>query len=182
MNIAADFPAVWSNPDVSNKDRKRIVHLVIEDVTLIKDKEITVNIRFKGGATRSIILPKPLFSWEITSTDKKIVEEIDKLVEDYTDKEIANILNKQGLRSGTNKEFTNRIVGNIRRSYQIKSRYERLREKGLLSRQELADKLGVSIAVISEWRNKGYLKTYRYCSNKRLYEEPEQGFQKKIFS
>ena len=34
--------------------------LLIEDVTLIKKREITVAVRFRGGATHPLTLPRPL--------------------------------------------------------------------------------------------------------------------------
>src|SRR5262249_21151963 len=50
--LATDFSRLWRNPNTSDRDRKRMVCLLLEDVTLIRDKEITVHVRFKGGATR----------------------------------------------------------------------------------------------------------------------------------
>ena len=36
-----------------------MVRLLIEDVTLTKNRQITVPVRFKGGATETITLPLP---------------------------------------------------------------------------------------------------------------------------
>ena len=59
LDLTTDFSRLWKDPDTPNKDRKRIVRLLIEDVTLIKNKKITVNIRFKGGRKKTLILPIP---------------------------------------------------------------------------------------------------------------------------
>ncbi len=69
-------------------------------------------------------------SWQ---TDRTIVAEIDRLLAEYTEAEIATQLNERGLRSGKGREFTHRLVGNVRRGYHLKSRYERLRAAGLLT-------------------------------------------------
>jgi len=174
LKIAADFPAIWNNPNVSNKDRKRIVRLIIEDVTLLKEKEITVNIRFKGGASRTIILSKPLCSWEQWITDKKVIQEIDRLLEDHPDYEVVDILNQKGLKSGSGKQFTPRIVARIRKDYSLKDRFSRLRDKGFLTRDELANKLKVSSYIISKWRDMGLIKAQRYDARSYLYEEPAE--------
>lgn len=172
LKIAADFPALWRNPAVSDKDRKRIVHLIIEDVTLLKEKEITVNIRFKGGANRTIILSKPLCSWEQWKTDTEVIQEIDRLLEHHPDCEVVDILNQKGVKSGSGKPFSARIVARIRKDYGLKDRFSRLRDKGLLTREELARKLGVSTSIISRWRDMGLIKAHRYDARSYLYEEP----------
>src|SRR6185295_597185 len=43
--LAADFPALWHNPATPLRERKRMVRLLIDDVTIRKDKTITVHIR-----------------------------------------------------------------------------------------------------------------------------------------
>jgi hypothetical protein len=53
LALATDFPAIWRDPNTPQRERKRMLALVIEDVTLIKRREITVAIRFRGGATTS---------------------------------------------------------------------------------------------------------------------------------
>ena len=49
--LAADFPALWSNPHTPQRDRKRMVRLLIEDVTLHKTDRIHLHVRFRGGQT-----------------------------------------------------------------------------------------------------------------------------------
>ena len=36
--LATDFPSIWQNSSLQNRDRKRIVRLLIEDVTVLKDE------------------------------------------------------------------------------------------------------------------------------------------------
>ena len=48
--LPSDFPKLWNDSKTPIKERKRMVHLIIEDVTLLKkQKKITAHIRFKGG-------------------------------------------------------------------------------------------------------------------------------------
>ena len=60
LALASDFPRLWSDPKVPDRERKRIVRLLLEDVTLIKGQELTAHLRFRGGATRTLVLPLPL--------------------------------------------------------------------------------------------------------------------------
>ena len=66
--LASDFPRVWQDPKTPDRERKRIVRLLLEDVTLIRNDEIIVHVRFKGGGTKTLTLPRPLTSWELKTT------------------------------------------------------------------------------------------------------------------
>ncbi len=116
-------------------------------------------------------VPVPLKSWQIKKTKSEIVEEIDKLIEHFTDKQIADNLNCRGIKPSEGKKFTTAIIGNLRRNNNLKSRYERLREKGLLTVDEMARELGVSTATVQDWRRHGLLKGYEYNDKgERLFE------------
>ena len=60
LSLATDFPRLWRDPKTSDRDRKRMARLLVEDVTLTRDEQIIARIRFKGGATRTLKLPIPL--------------------------------------------------------------------------------------------------------------------------
>lgn len=49
LALAQDLPRLWHDPGTSDQDRKRIVRLLIEDVTLIKADQITASIRTATG-------------------------------------------------------------------------------------------------------------------------------------
>ena len=52
LSLTQDFPRLWRDPKVSHRERKRMVRLLIEDVTLLKGEQISIGICFRGGATR----------------------------------------------------------------------------------------------------------------------------------
>ena len=64
LALATDFPQLWRDPRTPDRERKRIVRLLIEDVTLSKGETITAHVRFKGGATQSRSVPAPQPSWK----------------------------------------------------------------------------------------------------------------------
>ena len=51
--LASDLPRVWNDPRTPARDRKRMLRLLIEDVTLVKNQNIQIHIRWKAGATTS---------------------------------------------------------------------------------------------------------------------------------
>src|SRR4030095_16767288 len=57
--LVADLPRVWHDPRTPARERKRMLRLLIEDVTLLRAQTIQLHIRWKGGATTSIEGPLP---------------------------------------------------------------------------------------------------------------------------
>ena len=83
------------------------------------------------------------------------------------------ILNARGYVSGTGHPFQRRIVQHIRHRHRLRSRFARLRARGLLTRDEIADRLKVSADTVKMWARHGLLTCYP-CNDKheRLYEPP----------
>jgi DNA invertase Pin-like site-specific DNA recombinase len=171
--LASDFPRLWQDSNTPDRERKRMVRLLLADVTLIRGTRITVHVRFNGGATKTLELPKPLTAWELRMTPAEIVAEVDRLTDDYTDKQIVGVLNQRGALSGWGQRFNSRIVARLRRDYQLKSRYDRLREKGLLTLEEMSARLGIGPSRVITWRNHGLLRAYPVNDRDDwLYEDP----------
>ena len=177
LALATDFPALWNNPKTPNRERKRLVRLVIEDVTLIKAEEVSVHVRFRGGATRSFTLPRLKSAQEEHRTPEEVVREIDRLLDEHTCGETAAILNERGLRSGMGKRFHAYRVSRIQDAYKLPSRLDRLRRKGLLTHGELCARLGISQSQLGHLTRRGALPVRRHKldGNHYLYEPPEAG-------
>ena len=95
---------------------------------------------FKGGPDKTLRVPRSLASHQGWKTDPEIVAEIDRLLAHHTNGQVASILNKKEVTSGTGKAFHGMRISKTHRAYSLKSRYERLRDRGLLTRKELACK------------------------------------------
>jgi len=172
LSLATDFPRLWRDPHTSDRDRKRMIRLLVEDVTLLKRDDITMHVRFKGGTTHSLTVSLPKNACESWQTRPEIVAEVDRLLAEYTEAEIAIQLNERGMRSGKGREFTHLLVGNIRRGYRLKSRYERLREAGLLTAAEMAAELGVCKNTIHDWHHHGLLQGHAYNAKDQYLFDP----------
>jgi DNA invertase Pin-like site-specific DNA recombinase len=176
MALASDFPRIWNDPKIPARERKRMVALMIEDVTLTRGTEITMHVRFKGGLTRTLVVPLALNAWKKYMTAPAVLAEIDRLLNEHTDAEVATILNGRGLASGRRMKFTGQIIGALRKGNHLRSRYERLRERGMLDVLEMAALLGTSMRTIYVWHRQGRLRPHRYNdSGAYLYEAPEAG-------
>jgi hypothetical protein len=82
LALATDFPRLWHDPNTPRRERKRLVRLLMEDVTLIKTAEgLTAHLRFRGGATTTLTLARALKAWQLRETSPEIVALIDQLLE-----------------------------------------------------------------------------------------------------
>jgi DNA invertase Pin-like site-specific DNA recombinase len=138
LALAQDFPRLWRDPATEDRDRKRMIRLLVEDVTMTRGEQITLDLRFRGGAKRTVTLPNPLRSWEGWMTDAEVVGRIDQLLNTQTFGEIAATLNKSGFRSGKGQRFTPRYIARIQKHYSLRSRFDRLRAGSLLTLHEMA--------------------------------------------
>ena len=159
LALATDFPRLWNDPRTPDRERKRMARLLIEDVTLLKADQATLQIRFKGGATRTLTAPLPKPG---RPTPSEVVTMIDHLLDGHTDGEIATLLNQRGMRPGRGQRFHRLVVAKIRNAYGLKDRYARLRDRGLLDRHEIARELDLHPSTVNAWRRAGLLTAYHY--------------------
>ena len=172
LSLATDFPRVWNDPCVEPRERKRILRLLIEDVTLINGEMIQAHVRLRGGATRTLTLTKPLPIAQIRKTKPEVVAEIDGLLDHHCDREVAEVLNRQGRRTWQGESFNLKKIAHIREAFKLKSRYSRLRAKGLLTAKEMSVRHGVTFTTINAWGREGLLQKHHYDNVRRCLYEP----------
>lgn len=173
FSLTQDFPAIWNDAKTPHRERKRMLALLIEDVTLLKEQQITLQVRFKGGATTTLRIALPLNAWQGRKTPQHIVALIDELLAHNTDAEVAELLNERGCVTGAGDRFSNESVCWIRFSHGLNNYKERLREKGMKTPDEITKCLGISYDTVNSWRKKGIL-IGKKCNDKGdwLYYSP----------
>lgn len=173
LNLAEQLPQIWSDERVGIRERKQIIRLLIEDVTLIKAEKITAHVRLSGGAPRTLVLERPLPIAQIRKFKPELVAEVDRLLDYRCDREIAEILNQNGWRTWEAKPFNLKKVAWIRCAYKLSSRHDRLRRRGMLTTREVAAKFGVSKTAVYKWGQEGLIKKcYTDSLNRGLWEIP----------
>ena len=172
--LASDFPKLWQDSALPDRERKRIVRLLADDVTLAKNELVTAQVRYKGGVTTTVTVPRPMSIWRVNATDPALVAQIGSCLLDHTDSETAAILNQRGVVSAKGQPFTFRRIGRIRRDYDLKSRYDLLREAGMKTAEETAATLGACPSTVRAWGLAGLLRVHSYGDrrNQYLYEAP----------
>jgi len=173
LALATDFPRLWQDPLTPDRERKRMVRLLLEDITLLRHDHITAHIRFKGGATRTLTLPLPLPAPQLRQTRPEVVQEIDRLLDQHTDGEVAAILNQRGFQPGVASAFDSRIVAKLRRHYGLPDRFARLRQAGLLTLSEVTSLLDLHHQTAKAWEREGRLRAHVFNDKgERLFEHP----------
>lgn len=175
LALATDFPAVWRDPHTPHRERKRMLALMIEDVTLVKQREITAAVRFRGGATTTLTLPRPLTAQQIRATHEDVRLEIDALLDEYTDAQVANLLNERGLRTGAGDAFNPVSVQWVCFSHKLTNLKGRLLAAGWRTTKQITATLGVGRTTLGRWRAEGRIKG-RICNDRGewLYWPPER--------
>lgn len=170
LDLANDFPRLWKDPQTPARDKKRLLRLLIEDVTLLAGDPIEAHVRFRGGPTRSLRLARPMKAFELRRTPDAIVRAIDTLLDQHTEEEVAGILNEQGLKSGTGIPFHARIVAAIRRTNSLETRRARLRKAGCLTAEQAARRLRVGHSKLLQWAAEGRVLTRSVAQGVFMYQ------------
>ncbi len=175
LGLAEQLPRIWNDSRVDFRERKRIVRLLIDDVTLIKAQKITAHVGLSGGATRTLELERPLPIAQLRKFKPELVATVDRLLDQHCDREIADILNRDGWRTWEGKPFNLKKVAFIRGAYKLASRYDRLRRRSMLTTREVAAKFGISETAVHEWGRQGLItKCFSDNLNRGLWALPVQ--------
>jgi DNA invertase Pin-like site-specific DNA recombinase len=182
--MTTDFRKLWVDPDTPNRERKRLLAHIIEDTTLVKlpaEGATRIHVRFKGGRTETLTVLNPKSSAQQVATSAELVELVDKLLDEHIYDEIADLLNAQGYHPGgsarpgrSHAPFTAPRVAYIMHRYRLRSRYDRLRDRGMLTKNEAAARLGVHVVTLLSWATHGIVMRHAYNAHAYLYELPEQ--------
>ena len=57
-------------------------------------------------------------------------------------------------------------------TYGLRSRFDRLRDRALLTKKEIASRLGIHESTLTRWVEHGIIKAHAYNGHAWLYEEP----------
>jgi DNA invertase Pin-like site-specific DNA recombinase len=163
--LATDLPALWQAPTTSMADRKRLLRVLIQEVTVTTHPETrsaTAVILWSGGATTTQEVTCPPLGWHCV-TDPAIVQRIRDLAQSEPDHRIAERLNAEGLQTRTGKAWTYQRVQSMRKQYQIPTTAPvdptttSTRSDGLVSANRAAQLLKISPTLVNLWAKQGVL-------------------------
>jgi len=116
--LGTDLQRVWSAPSTTDRDRKELLHALLEEVCISVDRGASnahLMLRWRGG----MITERDVVVWTVRAptikTEEDTLDLLRRLAPHYPDAIIAGILNRQGRRSATGERFTANMVGSLRR-------------------------------------------------------------------
>ena len=120
--LAQDLPAVWHAPTTTDRERKELLRYAIAEVQLdgvtIPGK-IDIRVTWRSGAvTRRQINRLKVGAWA-PRTEDRVIERIRILAPQHTVAEIADTLNREGLRSAHGRVFREHHVLYLARRHDI---------------------------------------------------------------
>ena len=173
--LAEEFPRLWCDPRTPAHERQRMLAQLIEDVTLVHGDPICIHVRFRGGRTTSLSVPRPRAPLRAGRVSGDLIQQLDQLLEKDSDHEAAAHLNALGYRTWCGQPFTTKRVTVLRRQAGLKTRFERLRAQGFLTAQEMARQLGICLTSAYLLGGQGVLAQERYGHGHRCLFAPLSG-------
>jgi DNA invertase Pin-like site-specific DNA recombinase len=156
--LATDLPRLWNDPRTPMRERKRLIRLLITDVTLARsDDAITAAVRFPGGSHHVLRLPVPLSAWQLRKTSAQITGLISDLLGSCTYAQIAGQLNAAGHTSSDGHPWDGDRVAKLASYHQMPSHDQRLQDRGLLTLTQIAADLGAHPCSIKRWHRLGLI-------------------------
>lgn len=120
--LAKEIPTLWSRT-TNVKDKKRIVRLLISDITVTKDRQtktLFLHVRWQAGPLQQIQVCLPPNAADKTRYPAAIVDKVRELTLQHgDDRKTVALLNKQGLIGATGKPFTLKMITWIRHKHKI---------------------------------------------------------------
>lgn len=162
LQLARNLPALWHNTATAWKEKKRILKLLISDITVRKPEPrvALLQVRWQGGACEELRIELPRATADRWRHDDTLIERVRELARTLDDAGIAARLNDEGVRTNKGNCFTIKSIKWIRHKHNIPRADDR--KAGEFTVTEAAEKLGVSPGVIYYWINKGLIPGRRH--------------------
>ncbi len=158
LALGSSFPKLWQSPTTQAKDRKRILRLLIKDITIKKlrvERKVQLQIRWQGGSLETIFVSIPMKVTEKWKPSPELIEDVRYLGKNLSNKEIAEHFNQEGKKTNKGNNYTPSIISWIRYRYGIPS--PELKSQGELSVKEVASRFNVSNLVVYYWLKRGVI-------------------------
>jgi DNA invertase Pin-like site-specific DNA recombinase len=162
LALARDLPRLWHAPTTPAKDRKRMLRLLIKDITVEKPsarKLLVAHIRWQGGACSALHLQLPPKIADRVRYPATVVNCVRDLAQSLPNAEIAERLNREGHVSALGKSFTGSMIQWIRYRYQIPK--VTLARPDELTVEQVAKCFGVSPNVVYYWIDRSVIRARR---------------------
>lgn len=163
LSLAQNFPRLWNASTTQAKDRKRMVRLLVKDITInkgVQPKQLLAQIRWQGGASETLVLDLPPSIADRLRYPDQVIARVQELAAGLPDDQIAATLNRENRQSSKGKMFTVSMIRWIRYRHKIPA--AALKRSQELTVAQMAQHFGVSIHVVYYyWIERGLVEARR---------------------
>lgn len=169
LSVAEDLPRLWDAPTTTFKDKKRLLRLLLTDVTVTgvpHSRMLSLGLRWTGGRYEVVPAQRPPRAYDARRCPPGTRDAVAALAADHSNAQIADLLNARGLKAPSGNPFTRQSIAWIRKRYELPKASPDLKanitpgpgpsDSGL-SIAQAARHFGVSHHVIYYWIERGYL-------------------------
>jgi len=153
---------LWHAPTARVQDKKRLIGCLVEQIVVrVSDdgSPLQAKIHWVGGAVTSIEVPKGRVGIHRYTTDPQLVDLLRRLADEFSDEQIARILNRQGIKTSKGLASTAHRVTNLRYTHKVPGRTRaKLQDEHVCTVEPAAERFGISRRTVVHWIELGLLK------------------------
>jgi DNA invertase Pin-like site-specific DNA recombinase len=164
LALGDDLAAVWSAATTTDKDRKKLLRTLIDEVGIRVHRDhdqgrAELILRWKGGAITELSVPLKRKPPQRLRTGEDTIDLLRRLAAHYPDATIAGILNRQHRRTARGLSFTAGRVQSLRHHHNIPCHQPGANPQDgqLLTVTDAAAELGLAPSTLHRWLNEGFI-------------------------
>ena len=162
LRLSEDLQQVWHAPSTSLRDKKELLRTLLEEVSVSVYREqfrALLKLRWRGGMLSEFDVSLPRSRPATVRTDEDTIALVRRLAQYHDDATIAGILNRQERTTARGLRFTQNLVGNLRRSWDIPRCTGPTDSSAgdLMSIRQTARELGIAASTIHRWLKDGFI-------------------------
>jgi DNA invertase Pin-like site-specific DNA recombinase len=158
LALAKDLPQLWKSSSTTAVDRKRILRLLLKDITVERpqtNRKALLHICWQGGAVEDLSIDIPLPVPDKVRYPEAVVNRVRALALSMNDTQIMATFNQEGRLSAKGKPYTSSMIKWIRLRHAIPAPSPKL--PGELTVGEVAKHFNVSHGVVYYWIGRSHL-------------------------
>jgi hypothetical protein len=166
LQLVNDFPRLWGAPTTTSKDRKRILRLLVRDITVVKGpgpKVVTLQVCWQGGETETLTVALPPNRADAVRYPDDFVDRVRAFALEHHDEEIAALMTADGHQSSTGKVLTAKMIGWIRCEHRIPAPKP---PPDTLTVRQASQRYGVSAGMVYYWIQHGVVSAQQRKRNR----------------
>lgn len=160
--LSSDLPLAWSMPTTTDRDRKELLHTLLDEVLITADRpkfKAHLTLRWRGGLISELDVALPRSNPPTTRTSEDTIDLLRRLAVHYPDAVIAGILSRQGRKTSFGLPFTVSRVSSLRTHWKIPCFVppQKLASGECMTIANAAKALGMFPSTLHRWINEGFV-------------------------